>query len=317
MTPGSRGSAAADRRMPAGDFRRGGGAPRGFAHSVEKAGSRPPNHGRKRSSYSGRTGRRAHDYERGLSSVRGPCTEEQGKNEPEKTPSHPMENKALLGTPGKISRFLAVAGLAVAFAVGCGPATDPVQQTIDGIVEGAEDRQAAAIVERLSPDFQAADGSGRADDGPTCAATRATRSSAPGLGAHDRAGAGAAARGYAQTVPVTAPERGLGDSCRARHIDYDFASCRPKAAAGSSRGPRGSRRADLAVNALPFRGRPSLRCHSEERLFFLSFRGAAFFLSFRGAKRRGTPPSEKRGILRCAQEDIRIERITDPSLRSG
>ena len=74
-----------------------------------------------------------------------------------------MENKALLGTPGKIARFLAAAGLAVACAVGCGPATDPVQQTIDGIVEGAEDRQAAAIVERLSPDFQAADGSGRAD----------------------------------------------------------------------------------------------------------------------------------------------------------
>ena len=67
------------------------------------------------------------------------------------------ENKAL--PRGRIAAALV---MAVMFAA-CGPATDPVRQTIDGIVEGAEERQAAAIVERLSPDFQAADGSGRAD----------------------------------------------------------------------------------------------------------------------------------------------------------
>ena len=68
------------------------------------------------------------------------------------------ENKALL-TDRLAVAFL----LALTVATACGPATDPVQQTIDGIVEGAEDRETAAIVERLSPDFQAADGSGRAD----------------------------------------------------------------------------------------------------------------------------------------------------------
>ena len=72
------------------------------------------------------------------------------------------ENKAL-PTSGRSLRFAAALALAVALVAGCGPATDPVQQTIDGIVAGAEDREAAAIVERLSPDFQAADGSGRVD----------------------------------------------------------------------------------------------------------------------------------------------------------
>lgn len=72
------------------------------------------------------------------------------------------ENKAL-ATSGRRALCAAVLALAVTLAAGCGPATDPVQQTIDGIVAGAEDREAAAIVERLSPDFQAADGSGRVD----------------------------------------------------------------------------------------------------------------------------------------------------------
>ena len=72
------------------------------------------------------------------------------------------ENKAL-PTSGRRSWFGAALALAAALAAGCGPATDPVQQTIDGIVAGAEDREAAAIVERLSPDFQGADGSGRVD----------------------------------------------------------------------------------------------------------------------------------------------------------
>jgi hypothetical protein len=72
------------------------------------------------------------------------------------------ENKAL-PTPERKPWFATAVAFAVALSAGCGPATDPVRQTIDGIVSGAEDREAAAIVERLSADFQAADGSGRVD----------------------------------------------------------------------------------------------------------------------------------------------------------
>ncbi|MDQ5872477.1 MAG: hypothetical protein M3547_09780 [Acidobacteriota bacterium] len=62
---------------------------------------------------------------------------------------------------GRIAAALVLAG--VALAAGCGPPSDPVRQTIDGIVGGAQDRDAKAIMERLAPDFQAADGSGRVD----------------------------------------------------------------------------------------------------------------------------------------------------------
>jgi hypothetical protein len=48
-------------------------------------------------------------------------------------------------------------------AAACGEKGDPVRRTIDEIVTAAEKRDAAAVVERLAPDFQAADGSGRAD----------------------------------------------------------------------------------------------------------------------------------------------------------
>lgn len=73
------------------------------------------------------------------------------------------ENKALpLRRNTRLAASVALA-LAVALAARCGPATDPVRQTIDGIVEGAQDRDAKAIVERLAADFQAADGSGRVD----------------------------------------------------------------------------------------------------------------------------------------------------------
>lgn len=60
-----------------------------------------------------------------------------------------------------IAALLTVAGLA---AVACGGAKrDPARRTVDEIVAAAEARDAAAIVERLAPDFQGADGSGRAD----------------------------------------------------------------------------------------------------------------------------------------------------------
>lgn len=48
-------------------------------------------------------------------------------------------------------------------AAACGEKGDPARRTIDGIVAAAEKRDAAAVVERLASDFQAADGSGRAE----------------------------------------------------------------------------------------------------------------------------------------------------------
>ena len=59
---------------------------------------------------------------------------------------------------------LCVLAVALLFAAnGCGKKSDPARQTIDEIVAAAEARDAGAIVERLASDFQAADGSGRAD----------------------------------------------------------------------------------------------------------------------------------------------------------
>ncbi len=55
-----------------------------------------------------------------------------------------------------------VASLAALLAA-CGEKPDPVRSLLDDIVSAAEKRDAPAIVERLAPDFQAADGTGRAD----------------------------------------------------------------------------------------------------------------------------------------------------------
>jgi hypothetical protein len=56
-----------------------------------------------------------------------------------------------------------IALVAILVGAACGEKGDPARRTIDEIVAAAEKRDAAAIVERLAPDFQAADGSGRAD----------------------------------------------------------------------------------------------------------------------------------------------------------
>ena len=45
----------------------------------------------------------------------------------------------------------------------CGRGTDPVRATIEEIAVAAEKRDAPTVMGRLSPDFQAADGTGRAD----------------------------------------------------------------------------------------------------------------------------------------------------------
>lgn len=56
-----------------------------------------------------------------------------------------------------------VASLAAWLAAACGEKSDPVRSALDAIVSAAEDRDAPAIVERLAPGFQAAEGTGRAD----------------------------------------------------------------------------------------------------------------------------------------------------------
>jgi hypothetical protein len=61
----------------------------------------------------------------------------------------------LRSTPIGLLTFVAV--------VGCGPKSDPVRQALDRIVAAAKDRDAAELVESLTLDFQAADGTGRAD----------------------------------------------------------------------------------------------------------------------------------------------------------
>jgi len=53
----------------------------------------------------------------------------------------------------------------LALLVGCACAKrgDPVRECLDALVSSAHDRDAAAFLDRVSADFQAADGSGRAD----------------------------------------------------------------------------------------------------------------------------------------------------------
>lgn len=53
--------------------------------------------------------------------------------------------------------------LLVAIATDCREKKDPVRQALDRLVAAAKDRDAGGFVESLALDFQAADGSGRAD----------------------------------------------------------------------------------------------------------------------------------------------------------
>lgn len=54
--------------------------------------------------------------------------------------------------------------LALLLAAACGSPADPVRATLDRMVQAADARDAAAVVQNLTSDFQAADGSSRADD---------------------------------------------------------------------------------------------------------------------------------------------------------
>lgn len=72
------------------------------------------------------------------------------------------ENKAL-NPKSRIQSLPAIALVAILVGAACGEKGDPARRTIDEIVAAAEKRDAAAVIERLAPDFQAADGSGRSD----------------------------------------------------------------------------------------------------------------------------------------------------------
>ena len=53
--------------------------------------------------------------------------------------------------------------VAAALAIGCGEKGDPVRAALDRMVKAAHDRDASAVMSLLTSDFQAADGSGRAE----------------------------------------------------------------------------------------------------------------------------------------------------------
>ena len=58
---------------------------------------------------------------------------------------------------------IAVLALLAASVTGCGEKSDPARQTLDRLVAAAKERDAGDFLASLAPDFQAADGSGRAD----------------------------------------------------------------------------------------------------------------------------------------------------------
>ena len=53
--------------------------------------------------------------------------------------------------------------LALAFALACRPSGDPVRDCLDAVTRAAHNRDADALFARVSSDFQAGDGSSRAD----------------------------------------------------------------------------------------------------------------------------------------------------------
>lgn len=68
----------------------------------------------------------------------------------------------VLSHNGIMKRAL-VAALGVWVAVACAKKGDPVRDNLDRMVKAANARDVAALFDNVAPDFQAADGSGRAD----------------------------------------------------------------------------------------------------------------------------------------------------------
>ncbi len=57
---------------------------------------------------------------------------------------------------GRIAALVLVAAF-----LGCAKPADPVQATIDAVVKAANARDADALIQRVAPDFEAGDGTGR------------------------------------------------------------------------------------------------------------------------------------------------------------
>jgi hypothetical protein len=62
------------------------------------------------------------------------------------------------------SRRILPALLVILATAACGKPADPVRAALDRMVEAAHARDAAAVMAQVAADFQAADGSSRADD---------------------------------------------------------------------------------------------------------------------------------------------------------
>jgi hypothetical protein len=74
------------------------------------------------------------------------------------------QNKVLISDfRAKAPRSIAAGLLALVVAIGCGEKSDPVRQALDRLVAAAKERNAGDFAAILAPDFQAADGTGRAD----------------------------------------------------------------------------------------------------------------------------------------------------------
>jgi len=56
-----------------------------------------------------------------------------------------------------------IAAAWILFACACRPAGDPVRGVVDALASSAKERDASKFLENIAPDFQAADGSRRAD----------------------------------------------------------------------------------------------------------------------------------------------------------
>ncbi|MET0619337.1 MAG: hypothetical protein ABW056_03605 [Thermoanaerobaculia bacterium] len=63
----------------------------------------------------------------------------------------------------KASASSCVGLLVVLLVDGCAKKGDPVRETIDAVVKAANARDAAALLTRVAPDFEAADGASRLD----------------------------------------------------------------------------------------------------------------------------------------------------------
>jgi hypothetical protein len=69
------------------------------------------------------------------------------------------ENESVKSVLRRASLFVLAASLALA----CGKSGDPVRESLDALTRAAHHRDAAALFDCVTPDFQASDGSSRAD----------------------------------------------------------------------------------------------------------------------------------------------------------